>query len=145
MCACDLVIAAADTRFVFAYGRIGASPDCGGTWLLPRLIGLRKATEFMFLGDTWDAATAYSLGLVNQVVPFDRLSAETHALAGRLASGPTLAFGAFKRLADEAYRSTLAEQLEHERSAFQALTSSGDFRDGIDSFLSKRPPHFEGR
>ncbi|MBD8561826.1 enoyl-CoA hydratase/isomerase family protein [Pseudomonas fluorescens] len=145
MCACDLVIAAQDTRFVFAYGRIATSPDCGGSWLLPHLIGLRKATEFMFLGDTWDAETAHRAGLVNKVVPIDQLESETDVIAHRLATGPTLAFRAFKKLASNTYSHSLAEQVELERAEFRALVSTRDFREGVSTFLEKRTPHFEGK
>jgi 2-(1,2-epoxy-1,2-dihydrophenyl)acetyl-CoA isomerase len=145
MSACDLVIASEDTRFVLAYNRVGAPPDCGGTWLLPRLIGLRKAAEFMFLGDTWDAATAKEVGLVNRVVPADQLAAETDALAQRLASGATLAFGAYKRLANQAHDRSLAEQLTLERSEFQAATRTNDFREGVSTFLAKKSPQFTGK
>lgn len=144
MCACDLTIASEETRFVLAYGRIGAPPDCGATWTLPRLIGLRRATEFMFLGDNWDAVTAHSAGLVNRVVPADRLPAETDALAQRLAAGATLAFTAFRKLADGAYDHSLAEQLELERAAFRAATRTRDFREGVGSFLAKAAPQFKG-
>jgi 2-(1,2-epoxy-1,2-dihydrophenyl)acetyl-CoA isomerase len=145
MCACDLVVAAEDTRFVLAYNRVGALPDCGGTWLLPRLIGQRKAAEFMFLGDAWDAKTAKEVGLVNRVVPLDQLAQETEALAQRLASGATLAFGAYKRLANQAHDRSLAEQLPLERAAFQAATHTQDFREGVTAFLAKKNPKFEGK
>ena len=145
MCMCDLVIAAEDTRFVLAYNRVGASPDCGGTWFLPRLIGYRKAAEFMFLGETWDAATAQSLGLVNRVVPTEKLAAETDALAQRLASGATRAFGAFKKLASGAHDRPLVEQLALERAAFQAATHTDDFREGVSTFLAKKSPEFKGK
>lgn len=145
MCACDVAIAAEGTRFVLAYGRIGASPDCGGTWSLPRLVGQRKAAELMLLGDAWDAATALGAGLVNRVVPAELLEVQTAALAERLAAGATRAFGAFKRLVSEAYRHTLAEQVERERSAFRALTASADFSEGVSTFLAKKAPRFEGK
>jgi len=145
MCACDLVIAAENTRFMLAYNRVGTVPDCGGTWFLPRLIGLRKAAEFMFLGNTWDAATAKDVGLINHVVPADRLAQETDALAQKLAAGATLAFGAYKRLANEAFSRSLAEQLSLERTAFQASTRTQDFRTGVTAFLAKTEPKFEGK
>lgn len=145
MCACDLVVAAEGTRFVLAYGRIAAPPDCGASWSLPRLIGLRRATEFMFLGDTWDTDTALEAGMINQVVPEDHLDEVTDSLAGRLASGATLAFAAFKRLAGESQRYSLAEQVEREREAFRLLTKTADFREGVGTFLAKKTPRFSGR
>ena len=145
MCAADLVIASQDTRFMLAYNRVGAPPDCGGTWFLPRLIGQRKAAEFMYLGDIWDAATAKQAGLINVVVPADRLVQETDALAERLASGATRAFAMFKQLTNEAFDRSLPEQLALERSAFQAATRTEDFRDAVRAFLDKKPAKFHGK
>jgi 2-(1,2-epoxy-1,2-dihydrophenyl)acetyl-CoA isomerase len=145
MAACDLVIAAEGTRFLMAYDRIGAAPDCGGTWLLPRLLGPRRAAELMMLSPTWDAVQALQHGLINRVVAADALEAEAANLATQLAHGPTAAFGHFKRLADASLHTPLAEQLEAERAAFVAGTRSEDFREGVSAFLAKRPAHFRGR
>ncbi len=145
MAGCDLVIAAEGTRFMIAYDRIGAAPDCGGTYYLPRRLGLRRAAEFMLLGETWDAATAERHGLINRVVPAEALAAETALLARRLASGPTLAYGRYKRLAASAHTLPLDEQLELERKAFKAGTSSHDFRAGVTAFLDKTKADYHGR
>jgi 2-(1,2-epoxy-1,2-dihydrophenyl)acetyl-CoA isomerase len=135
--ACDLVIAAEGTRFLMAYERIGASPDCGATYFLPRILGSRRAAQFVLLSETLDAAEAERVGLVNRVVPADRLEAEVEALAGRLAAGATAAYGRFNR--------GLADQLEAERVAFRDGTRTADFREGVGAFLGKRPAHFTGR
>lgn len=145
MAACDLVVAAEGTRFLLAYDRIGASPDCGGTWFLPRLLGERRAAELMMLGETWDAETALRMGLVNRVVPAEGLEAMTESLAQRLASGPTRAYGAYKRLASQAYNRPLPIQLDLEREAFKAATRSADFRAGVQAFLGRGTPQFSGR
>ena len=145
MAGCDLVIAAEGTRFLVAYDRIGAAPDCGGTWQLPRLLGRRRANEFMLLGEQWDAATAEARGLINRVVPADQLAAETDQLAAKLASGPTGAYATWKRLANAALEQPLAVQLEQERAAFTAATRSEDFRAGVSAFLAKKPVTFTGK
>lgn len=144
MLACDLVVAAEGTRFLSAYDRIGASPDCGATWLLPRVLGPRKAMELYLLGETWSSEQAERYGLINRVVAADQLQTETEKLARRLASGPTRAYAAYKRLARESANATLPEHLEQERAAFIAATKTADFRIGVTAFLNKQPATFQG-
>ena len=145
MAACDLAVAAEGTRFLLAYDRIGASPDCGGSWFLPRLLGERRAAELMMLGETWDAETALRMGLVNRLAPAASLEALTESLAQRLAAGPTRAYGAYKRLASQAYSRPLPMQLDLEREAFKTATRSADFRTGVQAFLGRATPQFCGR
>ncbi len=145
MAACDLVVAAEGTRFLMAYDRIGAAPDCGGTYFLPRVVGMRRAAELMLLSPTWTAEEARAAGLVNRVVAADRLDTETTALATRIAQGPTRAYGAYKRLASEAFSRPLHDHLEAERAAFRQATRTEDFRVGVQAFLGKQPPRFQGR
>jgi 2-(1,2-epoxy-1,2-dihydrophenyl)acetyl-CoA isomerase len=142
--AADLAIAADDTQFNLAYTRIGATPDVGATWTLPRVVGLRRALEMALLSETYDAAEALRLGLVNRVVPRAALEAETETLARRLASGPTLAYGRAKRLMRTALDATLRQQLEAERAAFIESTRTADFVEGVSAFIEKRPPRFSG-
>lgn len=142
--AADLAIAADTTRFVFAYTSIGASPDGSGSFFLPRLVGLRRAMEIALLGEPFDAAKAHDLGLVNAVVPADRLEAEALALAGRLAAGPTAAFGRARRLYERSFGASLADQLDAERDAFMASARSRDFAEGCRAFQEKRRPQFHG-
>ncbi|MAY25843.1 MAG: enoyl-CoA hydratase-related protein [Polycyclovorans sp.] len=144
MSGCDLVVAARGTRFVLAYDRVGAAPDCGGTWFLPRLLGPRRAAELMMLSPTWDADQAQAYGLINRVVDADQLDAEAARLAAQLARGPTVAYGKFKRLADASLSSDLGAQLEAERAAFASGTRTADFREGVTAFLAKRPATFTG-
>lgn len=145
MAACDLVIAAQGTRFMIAYDRIGASPDCGGTYFLPRLLGRNKAAQLMFLSETLDADAALAAGLIYKVVAADALEASTAELATRLANGPTQAYGNYKRLVEKTYDRSLPEQLEAERNVFSANTKTADFREGVSAFLGKRPAQFKGR
>ncbi len=143
--ACDFALAADDARFTLAYSRIGASPDGSASWFLPRIVGLRKAKEIALLADLFDAAEAHRLGLVNRIVPADRLEGEIMALAERLATGPTAAYGRIKALVHRSFDAGLKDQLEAERQAFKALTATADFREGVAAFIEKRSARFEGR
>ena len=108
------------------------------------MVGLRRALEMALLSETYDAAEALRLGLVNRVVPRAALEAETDALARRLASGPTLAYGRAKRLLRGAFDATLSQQLDAERAAFIESTRTADFVEGVSAFVEKRPPRFNG-
>lgn len=144
MAAADLAIAAEGTKFTVAYSKIGTSPDGGSTYLLPRLIGARRAIELMLLSDAFDAQTALKVGLVNWVIGAEKLGAETEAIARRLALGPTLAFGEIKRLVNESPDQTLAAQLEIEIDAFARCAGTRDFAEGVTAFVEKRKPFFKG-
>lgn len=145
MAASDFVIAAADTRFTMAYSRIGASPDGGSTFFLPRLIGYQRAMELLLLSDTVDAQTLRGLGLVNRVVPAPQLATETQAIVARFAAGPTCAFGETKALANRACDGLLEAQLEAEAQAFARCAGTRDFAEGVTAFVEKRKPNFEGK
>ena len=145
MLATDVTIASDDAKFTLAYARIGTSPDGGSTWALPRIVGLRKALELTFLPDTFDAAKALSLGLVNWVVPAAELEQRMAALAERLASGPTAAFGRAKRLMHSTWEQPMTKQLDDELTAFAACAAGPDFKEGIASFVEKRKPRFTGK
>lgn len=140
--ACDLVVAASGSRFVVAYGNIGTCPDGGMTFALPRLVGVKKAMEIALLSDGLDAEEAKALGLVNKVVPPERLEEEVAAMAKRLASGAAGAIGHCKRLLSNALEHGLEEQLARERESFAECAASTDFEEGIAAFLEKRPPNF---
>jgi 2-(1,2-epoxy-1,2-dihydrophenyl)acetyl-CoA isomerase len=107
-------------------------------------VGLRRAMQIALLSDTFDAAEALHLGLVNRVVPADRLQEETLALARRLAVGPTLAYGRMKRLMRQSFETGLPTQLDAERENFKASTQTGDFKEGLEAFFAKRPAVFKG-
>lgn len=143
--ACDLAIVADGTRFNLAYANLGASCDLSGSWHLPRLVGLRNAMQIALLSDTFDAAEALRLGLVNRVVPDAQLQDETQALAQRLAAGPTRAYGHIKRLLRQSLDHDLPTQLDAERDAFKACTQTADFVEGVDAFRARRRPVFSGR
>jgi 2-(1,2-epoxy-1,2-dihydrophenyl)acetyl-CoA isomerase len=110
-CAGDIAIAADTTRFSLAYANIGASPDGGSTFFLPRLIGYRRAMELMLLPDQFDARAAKDLGLVNRVVAADRLGEETSSIARRLSAGPTQAYAEAKRLMNDSFLRSMETQM----------------------------------
>lgn len=141
---CDFVVAAENTTFNLAYAKVGASPDCGATWWLPRLVGIRKAMEIAVLSDTIDAQEALRLGLVTRVVPLDDLEAETAKLAERLAKGAPAAQGHIKRLMRGSFTQALDTQLDAEAEAFALSATSADFEEGVSAFLSKRKAVFRG-
>lgn len=143
--ACDLAIAAEGTRFNLAYPKIGTSSDCATSWALPRLLGLRKALEVALLCEPVDAPEALRLGLVNRVVPAERLQAETQAMALQLAQGSRQALGRLKRLVRESAGRDLSAQLAAEAESFLACAGTQDFAEGVNAFLEKRPARFSGR
>jgi 2-(1,2-epoxy-1,2-dihydrophenyl)acetyl-CoA isomerase len=145
MMACDLALAADNAYFTLAYTLIGVSPDGGSTFSLPRIVGQKKAMEIAFLGERFDAAAAERLGLVNRVVPADKLEEETAKLAARLAAGPTRVYGRTKALINASLDVSLDVQLQREAEAFAASASEPDFQEGLAAFIEKRKPRFGGR
>ncbi len=143
--AADIVLAGEKARFVIAYDRIGAPPDCGGTWFLARRVGRGRAFAMMLLGQALDASAALAAGIADEVVPQAGLEKRAEEVAARIAAGPTRAYGSFKRLIDEALAAPLEAQLESERRAFLAATKTADFREGAAAFLAKREPVFRGQ
>lgn len=144
MAAADLAVAAVDATFTLAYSKIGASPDGGATYFLPRLVGYRRALELTLLSDAFDAQTACRLGLVNWVASSEQLVAETARIAGRLARGATRAFAETKRLVNQSFEQALAAQLDAEVQAFARCAETRDFAEGVTAFVEKRKPFFKG-
>lgn len=135
---CDFVVAAENAVFNSAYARIGTTPDCGGSWLLPRLVGPRKALEIALLCESIDAADALRLGLVNKVVPLADLKAETDALVGRLVSGSAPAQQNIKRLVTGALDTSLEQQLKAEIDSFAECAQTAEFDAAITAFFDKK-------
>jgi 2-(1,2-epoxy-1,2-dihydrophenyl)acetyl-CoA isomerase len=142
LCACDLAVASDDAYFSSAYRHIGLSPDGGGTYALPRIVGMRKALELLLLADRFDAAEALRLGIVNRVVPADALDATVAELAASIADGPALATRNIKRLVRGSYERSLSEQLDAEAASFAACAATADFEEGLNAFFAKRAPRF---
>lgn len=143
--ACDLVVASDRARFSEIFARRGLSVDFGGSWSLPRRIGLHKAKELALLADIIDAAEAERIGLVNRVVPVADLDATVDDWAARLAAGPPIALAQTKALLDGALTSTLAESLDAEAAAQTVNFGTEDTKEAIAAFLGKRPPRYTGR
>ena len=143
--AADLALAAKDAVFTSGYIHLGTSPDGGMTATLPRMVGLKHAAELMLLGDRFDARHALELGLVNRVVPAEKLAAEAAALAARLAAGPTQAYGRTKALLQATLGDSFDAQLRRETENFAACAAGEDFAEGVRAFLEKRAPVFAGR
>ncbi len=143
--AADLAIAADNTVFTLAYSNIGAIPDGGTTYSLPRLVGYHRAMQLALLPDRFDAKTALELGLVNWIVPPDQLEAKANEIIARLANGPAVAFAQTKHLMNMSIDNTLAEQLEAESQAFAVAARSPDFAEGCAAFVEKRKPKFTGK
>jgi 2-(1,2-epoxy-1,2-dihydrophenyl)acetyl-CoA isomerase len=143
LCA-DIVLADAEARFILAYERIGAVPDCGGSWFLTRKAGVGRAAALMMLSKSLTAVEACDWGLVTEIAPEGGFDAALTETAHKLAAGPGLAHAAFRRLADAAQGAPLAAHLEAERATFLRLTASADFAEGTAAFLEKRPPRFTG-
>jgi 2-(1,2-epoxy-1,2-dihydrophenyl)acetyl-CoA isomerase len=143
--ACDIVLAARGASFVQAFARIGLVPDCGGTWFLPRLIGMARARALAMLAEPLSAATAAEWGMIWRVVEDDRLMTEAHALAARLAGEATIGLALTKRAFDAAEANSLDDQLDLERDLQAKASASPDHAEGVRAFLEKRPPVFTGR
>jgi 2-(1,2-epoxy-1,2-dihydrophenyl)acetyl-CoA isomerase len=142
MNAADLVIAAQGTTFNMAYARIGGSPDAGNSWFLPRLVGARKALEWLLLSDNFNADAALACGLVNQLVPADELRNATDKLVARLLAGPHGSHARMKRLVYQAESTPLARQLDEEIENFAQAAAGADMAEGIAAFMEKRKPRF---
>ena len=143
--ACDLVIAADDATFNEAFVRIGLSPDCGGTFFLPRAIGEKLAAEMLMTGSTISAERAVQIGMINRAVPTGELMPNAEKLAAALAAGPTGAIGRVKKMLNASYSNTLNEQLELEADCQVESGASPDFKEGVTAFFEKRPPNFHGK
>ena len=143
--ACDLVLAANDATFNEAFVRIGLSPDCGGTFFLPRAIGEKLAAEMFMTGLTVSSQRAAEMGMINRVVPAESLLAEAEALAAQLAAGPTVAFAGIKRMLNASFSNDLTSQLSLEADCQIVSGQSPDFTEGVAAFFEKRPPRFGGK
>ena len=142
---CDLVLAAASASFIQAFSKIGLIPDCGGTWLLPRLVGRGRALGLALTGDKLPAAEAQRLGLVWEIVPDTDLPAAAQALAERLAALPVKALAATRQALDAAGQMDLPEALSLEARVQRELGHAADFAEGVSAFQNKRPALFRDR
>jgi 2-(1,2-epoxy-1,2-dihydrophenyl)acetyl-CoA isomerase len=142
--ASDISVASETARFFISFSKIGLIPDWGEFYFLPLRVGVARAKELMFLGDPIDAAEAARMGLINRVVPPDRLEAESQALAARLAKGPAQSYAMIKAALNH-WPADLATFLEMESTMQAVAFSSEDFDEGRRAFLEKRKPTFHGK
>ena len=144
--ASDFRVLADTARFAFLFTKVGLTgADMGAAFLLPKVVGLGRATELLMLGDTIDAPTAERFGLATRVVPADRLADETRALARRLAEGPAQALGMTKRMLNNEWGMDLVSAIEAEAQAQALLLMAQDHKEFYRAFTEKRPPRFTGR
>jgi len=142
--ACDLILMADHARLIEVFVRRGIMPDAGGAYLLPRIIGLPKAKELMFLGDDLPADEAVRIGLANRVVPASELTQEAAALASRLAEGPTKAITMTKWLVNRSLESSRQGAFDDEAFAQELVNGTQDAAEGMRAFVERRPPTFNG-
>ncbi|MFQ5762822.1 MAG: enoyl-CoA hydratase/isomerase family protein, partial [Candidatus Bathyarchaeia archaeon] len=143
--ACDLVVASENAKFALPEINIGLIPGGGGTQRLPRLVGARKAKELIFTGEPITAQQALELGLVNKVVPADKLMETVRELAGKLAAKSPAILKLAKAAVNHSMESTLTAGLGYEGELFSLCFSTEDQKEGVKAFLEKRKPAFKGR
>ena len=143
--ACDIVIAVSSATFVQAFSKIGLIPDCGGTFFLPRLVGLQKASALMMLGDKISATEAERMGMVYASFDENEFTEKTHQLAAALAGLPTVALILTRKALLESSTNNLEEQLELEKKFQHKAGNTMDFKEGVTAFLQKRAPLFTGK
>ena len=142
--ACDIVLAAENATFNEAFVKIGLSPDCGGSFFLPRAIGEKRAAELFMSGDSLDATRAASIGMINRVVAAESLMEEVMKMAKKLALAPTASIGRIKKMLNASFSNDLQSQLALEHAQQIESGKSNDFKEGVHAFFEKRQPNFTG-
>jgi 2-(1,2-epoxy-1,2-dihydrophenyl)acetyl-CoA isomerase len=142
--ACDLIFASEDASFNEAFVRIGLSPDCGGSFFLPRAVGEKLAAEIFMTGETLSAERALQIGMINRVVSPEELMTEVSQMARKLALKPTAAIGRIKQMLNATFANDLKQQLELEHQLQIESGKGNDFKEGVQAFFEKRQPEFTG-
>ena len=143
--ACDIVLAAENASFIQAFSKIGLIPDSGGTYFLPRLVGMGRAAALMMTGDKVSAPDAAAMGMIYKYYPDATFSEESKKMAAMLAQMPTKGIGLTKRLLNQTFNNSLPQQLAAEKENQVQAGSTYDFREGVQAFLEKRKPVFKGK
>ena len=141
----DMILCARSAYFLQAFRRIGLVPDCGSTWLLPRMIGKARAVELSLMGERLPAEKALEWGLVNRVYDYAALADETMKLAHELANGPTIALALIRKLYWDSADNSFEDQLNLEFESQRIAGAAEDFKEGVTAFLEKRPAKFKGK
>jgi 2-(1,2-epoxy-1,2-dihydrophenyl)acetyl-CoA isomerase len=141
----DMILCARSAYFLQAFRRIGLVPDCGSTWLLPRLVGRARSVELSLMGERLPAEKALEWGLVNRLYDDAALMDETMKLAHELADGPTIALSLIRRLYWESSDNSFEDQLDLEQQMQRRAGAAEDFKEGVTAFLEKRPAKFKGK
>lgn len=143
--ACDLIIAAEDSKFALSFSQVGLVSDGGGSYFLPKLVGPHLAKQFFFSAEPIPAERLFQLGVINALVPIEKLQEETTKLALKLAHGPGKAFGMQKKLIEHSFTATLEEILEQERITQTLMVQTDDHKEGVAAFKEKRKPVYKGK
>jgi 2-(1,2-epoxy-1,2-dihydrophenyl)acetyl-CoA isomerase len=142
---CDIVIATESASFIQAFSKIGLIPDSGGTFFLPRLVGMQKATALMMLGDKVSAKEAEDMNMIYKAVPDADFNSEIEKTATKLAKMPTKGLGLTKKLLNETWTNDLSQQLQREDDIQTEAGQTHDYNEGVQAFLEKRKPNFTGK
>ncbi|MEX0722290.1 MAG: enoyl-CoA hydratase-related protein [Gracilimonas sp.] len=143
--ACDIVIASDEAKFIQSFSQIGLIPDSGGTYILPRLIGLARATALTFLGEKVSAQEAVEMGMIWKSYPVNEFMPEAKLIAEKLAQMPTRGFGLTKRGFNAGFSNSLEEQMKLEAKLQAEAGKTHDYNEGVQAFLDKRKPEFKGK
>ena len=143
--ACDIVLATESASFIQAFSKIGLIPDSGGTYFLPRLIGMQRAAALMMTGDKVTAKDAVAMGMIYKYYSDESFEFESKNMAQQLAQMPTKGIGLTKKLLNESFNHTLEEQLIREKQLQVEAGATHDFKEGVQAFLEKRKPTFKGK
>ncbi|WP_162053376.1 enoyl-CoA hydratase-related protein [Pontibacter pamirensis] len=143
--ACDIVVAKESAAFIQAFSKIGLIPDSGGTFFLPRLIGLQRASALMMTGDKVPAKEAQEMGMIYKAFADDAFESEVKSLVQKLAQMPTKGLAYTKALLNCTFDLSLDGQLRHESTYQQRAGASADFKEGVQAFIEKRKPNFKGQ
>ncbi|MFC5712315.1 enoyl-CoA hydratase/isomerase family protein [Thalassorhabdus alkalitolerans] len=142
--ACDLIVSSKDSKFAMSFGQVGLISDGGGSYFLPKLVGIHRAKEIMFSGEAIEAERAYEIGIVNQLFDPDEMKEKTESYAARIARGPIGAYGMMKKVMDHSLNASLEEILQEERISQTLMVASEDHKEGVQAFVEKRAPSFSG-
>ena len=143
--ACDIILASKEALFVQAFSKIGLIPDSGGTFFLPRLVGIARTNAMYMLDEKITADKAVEIGLIYKTVPHEELSDEAKSIVRKLATMPTKGFGLFKKAINKTFENDLEQQLSLEAALQSEAGKTEDYKEGVEAFMEKRKPNYRGR